>query len=124
MISALDYLVVAGSVPTLAAYLCRIDMLRYALPRLAARIMRLGIDPQSGHRVSIILLHGCLAGACIFAGTNAWDGQSDAGDLFAVAGAALWIVVSFTSWRTSVPAHWESAPVPLDEPVPTTLPPR
>lgn len=94
----LDYIVLAAAVPTVVAYLCRLDMLTY-----------------SGHRPGVVLMHACLACAAVMAGYHGWDGSSAPLDLFAVAGGALWIHVSYPSWRGKVPAHFDSGPVPFDD---------
>lgn len=111
--NALDFVVFGAAVATMLAYLCRIDMLVYGLPLVLVRVVR--GQPRSGHKLAIIMLHAFLASACIFSGVDAWEGKAAPLHLFAVVGAALWIVVSFNSWRKSVPAHFDSGPVPLDE---------
>lgn len=98
VLDLIDWLVLAAAAPTMVAYLCRLDMLTY-----------------KGHQPAVVLMHACLACACAMAGHGAWQGNAGAMELFTVAGAALWIVVSYSSWRGHVPAHFDSAPVPLDD---------
>lgn len=94
----IDWAVLCCALPTMVAYLCRLDMLTY-----------------SGHRPAVVLMHISLACATVMAAQHAWLGEAKALDAFTVAGAALWIVVSYASWRSQVPAHFDSGPVPLGD---------
>lgn len=86
--NALDLLLLLVSIPTGAAYVCRFDPLRFSV-----------------HRWSVIGLHVALFGAMTIGAGHAWQGAAGLGDVCAIAGAALWIWVSFPSWRHGVPPY-------------------
>jgi len=85
---------------TLAGYVCRFDMLQFRL-----------------HRLGIIMLHwaggGSTAWALVMAGrVMAGDTSADVqlmGCWLAVAMAASWLWVSYSSWRDGVPPHYMRA---------------
>lgn len=97
--NVIDILVMLGAALGTAAYVCRLDALRWRT-----------------HAGAVILMHIALGAACIFAGFHAWAGESGPLDVAALAGALAWIWISLPTWGGgSVPRQFETGPAPLDD---------
>lgn len=90
-------IVLVASPIILAAYVCRLAMLSFRT-----------------NKPAVILFHMALAISTGWAGYRAYLGETVFGDLAAVAGAGLWIYLSFGSWRRGVPDHFDKHPDPLN----------
>lgn len=95
-----DLLVLAASFALAPAYLCRLDALSLR-----------------HHRAPVVLLHLVLFVGCISTGYHAWVGLVDLSDVCALSAAALWIAVSWHTWRGGVPEHVERAVLIRDDAV-------
>jgi hypothetical protein len=95
--------VFAAACMSVAAFMCRLDALRYR-----------------HHRAAVILLHACLGAASAAAGHRAWLEEAGLLELATVAGSLLWIVISWPDWRNGVPEQFHSGPVPFDDTAPHT----
>jgi hypothetical protein len=87
--SILDLIVLSAAIPTVLAYVCRLNMLRIG-----------------SHRASAILLHAGPAVSSIWAGYDAWNGHVSPGDIAALLSAIVWIFVSYSTWKDGVPEHF------------------
>lgn len=83
---------------SVAAYVCRLDSLRYGQ-----------------HQLSIIVMHGSLLVACAWAALQAASGVADWGDFGVVIGSLSWIWVSLPTWEKGAPEHFDTGPTPLDD---------
>lgn len=87
-------LVLSVSVPTVAAYICRLTMLSVW-----------------DNRISIVALHASLAMASGWAGYHAFTDSLTAGDIVSLVGAVSWIIVSLPTWVGGVvPPHFNTRP--------------
>lgn len=95
----LDFIVLVLSGIGLAAYLCRLNALKFRK-----------------HSLVVIVLHISLCSTCIFVGYHAWEGDAGALEVAALVGALSWIWMSMPTWgKGAVPRQFETAPAPLDE---------
>lgn len=73
---------------TFGGYVCRLDALHVR-----------------EHRLAVILLHVALAIVTAWAGIQAWRSEAGPGELAGAAGALLWLINSWATWRNGPPAH-------------------
>lgn len=93
----MTFAVILLSIVVCMAYLCRLDGLRVF-----------------EHKASFIALHVALAGCSAAAGVHAWQGTLDVQDITGLFSAALWIVVSYHTWKSGPPEHTKTKPEALD----------
>ena len=92
----LDTIILLSAWGLTLPYVCRLNLLRIGL-----------------HRTPMVLLHVLLFAGCMSAGMHAWYGATDVTDVCIVGAAALWIGVSYPTWRGGVPEYQERpAPMP------------
>jgi len=96
-VDAFQPIILLSAPVILAAYVCRLSMLSFR-----------------AHRSIIILMHMANAMAVGWTGYRAWSGESQFGDLAVLMGAGCWILISYGSWKSGVPQHFNSRPNPLD----------
>jgi hypothetical protein len=70
-------------------------------------VCRLSAMNPRKHRGPMIMLHLVLFWGAMAAGVHAWQGVTDMSDVCVVAAAALWIAVSYPTWRAGVPQYQE-----------------
>jgi len=87
----MNILLLAIVVPTIAAYVCRLNYLRVL-----------------HHSPMVILLHISLAMSSGWAGYHAYLGIWGLQDIACASAAALWIAVSYRTWKDGVPDHFKT----------------
>jgi hypothetical protein len=97
-VDILQLAIIAMCLPTGAAYVCRLSQLSL-----------------KQHAYRIIVMHIALAMSVGWAGYRALIGDCDFGDFAAALGASMWILISYETWRTHVPDHFNTRPSVLDE---------
>lgn len=85
----MELLIVALSIPTVFAYICRLSMLKVGV-----------------NSTAIIVMHVAFAMASGWAGYHGFTGQVTLQDIVSLIGAAAWIVVSYGTWKEGVPQHF------------------
>jgi len=88
--NALDTIVLVSAWLLTLPYVCRLT----------------AVNPRK-HRTPMILLHLVLFWGSMAAGVHAWQGVTDVSDVCMVGAAALWIAVSYPTWRAGVPEYQE-----------------
>jgi hypothetical protein len=85
-----DYIVLTMSLLSALPYLCRMDALKFG-----------------EHKTSVVLFHVMLFVGCLWAGYDAFLGQTEFDNIAALVAAFLWIVISRETWSSGPPDHMQ-----------------
>lgn len=94
--NALDWVVLTGAVAVAWPCACRVNALRLMV-----------------HRTDVVVMHNVLGLGVMWSAYHALTGTAGIVELCSVVVAALWIAISYWSWRRGVPA-WVHRQPPRD----------